>query len=144
LGGVEINVPYDMNYDDPTQDLHIHLSKGKHHLDGKQAEGFARFRMGYREDGSLFEIGDEGRKNNQINLIKEIIKQHGTLSNIDKIPKVLGILGKNVKHSIGLGDVLQSYIGLAKDVVTDKYKIEGVNLRSKQIRIDGSSYIDFE
>ena len=28
LGGVEVNIPLDMNYDDPYQNLHIHFNKG--------------------------------------------------------------------------------------------------------------------
>jgi len=44
LGGVEINVPFDMDYDDPYQNLHIHLKKGKQVLDGKKAEQFVRYR----------------------------------------------------------------------------------------------------
>ena len=28
VGGVEFDVPRDMNYDDPYQDLHIHLEEG--------------------------------------------------------------------------------------------------------------------
>ena len=28
IGGLYFDVPIDMNYDDPTQDLYIHLSKG--------------------------------------------------------------------------------------------------------------------
>ena len=28
IGGVDFNVPVDMNYEDPTQDLYIHFSKG--------------------------------------------------------------------------------------------------------------------
>ncbi len=47
LGGVPINIPADMDYDDPDQDLHIHLDAGQQTLDGKQAEMFVRFRSGY-------------------------------------------------------------------------------------------------
>jgi LCP family protein required for cell wall assembly len=36
-GGVRFDVPQDMNYDDPTQNLHIHLKKGPQDLDGKKA-----------------------------------------------------------------------------------------------------------
>ena len=32
VGGVTFDVPLDMSYDDPTQDLHIHISKGFQHL----------------------------------------------------------------------------------------------------------------
>lgn len=142
LGGVDIDVPYAMNYNDPTQDLSIHIPKGMRHLDGAAAEGFVRFRQGYREDGTYFEIGDPGRKKNQLNFMKALIKQKGTLGNIGKIPGMLDILGKNVQHSIGIGDILQTYMGLAKDIVSDKYEITTENLNSeKSTRIDGSSYM---
>ncbi len=47
VGGVEIDIPTDMDYDDPYQGLSIHLKKGKQRLDGKAAEGFVRYRSGY-------------------------------------------------------------------------------------------------
>ena len=37
LGGVYFDVPFDMNYDDPYQDLHIHQEKGYRLLDGEDA-----------------------------------------------------------------------------------------------------------
>lgn len=47
VGGVEFEVPMDMHYDDPTQDLYIHLNKGWQHLDGQKAMQLVRFRKGY-------------------------------------------------------------------------------------------------
>ena len=47
IGGVEVFVPADMDYDDPYQELSIHLKKGKQKLDGKEAVGFVRYRQGY-------------------------------------------------------------------------------------------------
>ena len=32
LEGVDVYIPEEMNYDDPYQDLHIHYTKGQHHL----------------------------------------------------------------------------------------------------------------
>lgn len=144
FGGIDINVPYNMHYDDPAQDLHIHLDKGPQHLDGSQAEGFVRFRQGLAEDGTELQIGDTGRKKNQINFLKEFIRQHGTLGNINKVPEMMKILGKNLQTSIGLGDMLKTYMGLAKDIIADKYEIESVNLDGKQIRINGSAYVEIE
>lgn len=145
LGGVDIYVPYVMNYDDPVQDLSIHIAKGMQHLDGDRAEGFVRFRQGYGEDGALFEIYDSGRKKNQLNFIKALIKQKGTIKNIGKIPGIIDLLGKNVQHSIGVGDVLQTYMGMAKDIISDEYEITSENLNSeKTTRIYGSSYLVFE
>lgn len=139
FGGVDIYVPYDMNYDDPTQDLHIHLKKGEQHLNGVQAEGFVRFRKGYDEEGNIVEYGDIERKKNQIAFIKAFIKQHGTIANIDKIPEVIKTL--NLKHSIGFGDVLFTYMGIARDVIANNYEIESMILTGKPKIIRGSSYI---
>ncbi len=44
VGGVYVDVPRDMNYDDNAGHLHIHLKKGPQWLDGRTAEEFARFR----------------------------------------------------------------------------------------------------
>lgn len=44
LGGVELDIPLDMNYDDPAQDLHIHFTKGTHKVDGQGAMEAARYR----------------------------------------------------------------------------------------------------
>lgn len=44
LGGVTIDVPKKMNYDDNWGNVHIHLEKGVQHLDGYNALMFARFR----------------------------------------------------------------------------------------------------
>ncbi len=144
FGGVEINVPYLMKYDDPVQELHIDLAKGMQRLDGAQAEQFVRYRQGYKEDGSYFEIGDPGRKKNQLNFLKAFINQHGTIAEIDKVPRLIDLLGKNVQHSIGVGDMLQVYIKLAKNVVSDKYQIETENLEGEQTKVNGSSYVLLE
>ncbi len=47
VGGVTVNVPTDIDYDDESQNLHIHLKAGKQLLDGAGAEQFVRFRSGY-------------------------------------------------------------------------------------------------
>ena len=47
LGGVELYVPIDMDYEDPYQNLSIHLKKGKQTLNGDQAISFVRYRKGY-------------------------------------------------------------------------------------------------
>jgi polyisoprenyl-teichoic acid--peptidoglycan teichoic acid transferase len=44
LGGVEVTVDRDMEYDDDWGDLHIHLKRGRQRLNGEQALGFVRFR----------------------------------------------------------------------------------------------------
>lgn len=47
IGGVEFEVPQDMHYNDPNQDLYIDLKKGLQVLDGDKAEQLVRFRKDY-------------------------------------------------------------------------------------------------
>ena len=54
VGGVDVNVPCDMTYCDPGQDLYIYIKSGINHLDGELAEQFLRFRSDYVQ-------GDIGR-----------------------------------------------------------------------------------
>lgn len=37
IGGVDFDVPIDMNYEDPYQDLYIHIPAGMQHLSGEEA-----------------------------------------------------------------------------------------------------------
>ncbi len=58
IGGVEFDVPIDMNYDDKTQNLHIHLNKGVQKIDGKKAEQLLRFRHNNNGTSYSYEYGD--------------------------------------------------------------------------------------
>jgi len=49
IGGVEIDLPRNLDYEDPAQGLSIHLKAGKQTLDGTQAEQFVRYRSGYAQ-----------------------------------------------------------------------------------------------
>ena len=68
LGGVEFDVPRNMNYDDPYQNLHIHLEKGVQVLNGEEAMGVIRYRHdNVRADGVMpgYADGDLGRTKTQ-------------------------------------------------------------------------------
>ncbi len=80
IGGVDFYVPLNMYYDDPTQDLHIHISKGQQHLNGEQAMQVIRFRK--NNDNTGYVTGDIGRIETQQAFMKEVIKQCLTASNI--------------------------------------------------------------
>lgn len=47
IGGIEFEVDKDLDYEDPYQNLKIHLKAGKQVLDGDKAEQLLRFRSGY-------------------------------------------------------------------------------------------------
>ena len=44
MGGIDIEVEKQMDYEDPSQLLYIHLKPGLQHLNGRDAEGYVRFR----------------------------------------------------------------------------------------------------
>jgi LCP family protein required for cell wall assembly len=50
VGGVQINVPKEMNYDDNAGELHIHLHPGEQKLNGYNAMCFVRFRHDRESD----------------------------------------------------------------------------------------------
>lgn len=108
LGGVEFDVPFDMNYDDPLQNLHIHLSKGKQILDGSRAEQLVRYRKGNR-NGEGYEDGDIGRSKMQQQFIKAFIEQKTKFSYLTKADDVFMLLRKNLKTNIQIAD-LAAYV----------------------------------
>jgi len=105
LGGVEIDVPFDMHYDDPVQNLHIHLNKGRQLLDGQKAEQFVRYRKG-NSYGEGYPNGDLGRIEAQQMLIKELIKQKFNLRYISKIDDIFAIVEEHTRTNIGLDDIM--------------------------------------
>lgn len=91
MGGVEFDVPFDMNYDDPTQDLHIHLKAGPQRLDGQSAIGVVRYRYGNAASQSYVN-GDLGRIEMQQAFLKSVASQMISLGNIPNLSKVIDIL----------------------------------------------------
>lgn len=88
FGGVEFYVPMNMDYEDPAQDLYIHLQEGMQTLDGEDAMGVVRFRKGY-------DMQDLQRVNVQRDFIMAALSQWKTPANALKAPKALSILEEN-------------------------------------------------
>ena len=115
IGGVEFDVPIDMKYDDPTQDLHIDLKAGLQKLDGDKAEQLLRWRHSNSKNGvmttypSEYGNDDFGRMRTQRDFIVSTMKQTLKPGNIFKIGQLLEIANKNVETNIELS--------LAKDYV---------------------------
>lgn len=121
IGGVEFDVPINMNYDDSSQNLAIHLKKGVQKLNGEQAEGLVRFRK--NNDGTTYplEYGDNdlGRMRTQRAFITELAKQTLQLKNITKIGNFVDIIKKNVTHNFNDWSVIKDYIAYAVDFDTE-------------------------
>lgn len=111
IGGVEFDVPIDMKYDDPTQDLHIDLKAGNQLINGEKSEQLLRFR--HNNDGTSYPASygdnDFGRMKTQRAFITETVKQTIKLENLFKSNKILMTVFRNIETNMEKED-LYKYI----------------------------------
>lgn len=124
IGGLEYDVPIDMNYDDSTQNLHIHLSAGYQKLTGAQVEQLVRFR--HNNNGSTYPyeygIEDHGRSKTQRNVVIELAKQSLKLKNITEISNIIDILKEYVDTNMDL-NAIKDYLPYATKMNMDNIKV---------------------
>lgn len=101
LGGVDVYIPEDMNYDDPYQDLHIHYTKGQKHLNGQQAMEVVRFR--HNNDGTGYT--DVGRAEMQRTVLIQLAKKVISLNSLTKVQDYLEIFRTYVKTDLSASDM---------------------------------------
>lgn len=101
LGGVDVYIPEDMNYDDPFQDLHIHYTKGQWHLNGQQAMEVIRFRD--NNDGTGYT--DVGRAEMQRTVLIQMAKKVISLNSIAKVNQYLDVFRTYVKTDLSTSDM---------------------------------------
>ena len=134
IGGIEFDVPIDMHYDDPAQDLHIHIDKGYQTLDGDKAEQFVRFRQ--NNDGSGYPRGDVERLDAQKGFIKETMNQL-FFKNTLKIPSLVSTFSKMIETNFSNGELV-SYMPSVFDVKQENISI--ITLAGEAKYIHGGSY----
>ena len=119
IGPIEYYVPTTMDYDDPTQDLHIQFEEGLQEIDGEEAEELLRFRK--NNDGTSFpsEYGDNdiGRMRNQREFISAVIDQTVTAGNITKLGQILDIAQRNLITNVDFNAV-KDYLPYAVEFST--------------------------
>ena len=99
VGGVDFDVPQDMNYEDASQNLYIHLQKGMQHLDGEQAMGLVRFRKGYASQ-------DIQRTQVQQQFLKALAKQCLSVSSLTKVKEFADIFAEYVTTNLTTGNMV--------------------------------------
>ena len=111
VGGITFNVPINMDYDDTSQDLHIHLKAGEQKLDGDKAEQLVRFR--HNNNGTSYpeEYGDNdtGRMRTQREFMIQVVKQTAKPENIFKLGEILDVAKECVITNIDF-NVAKDYI----------------------------------
>ncbi len=127
LGGVEIDVPMDMTYADPYQDLTIELEKGKQILDGEKAKQFVRYREGYVR-------GDLGRLDAQKLFVSAFFKKLSQKNDIVTAIQLVSSVLPETESDISLTECINI---IGKIGVPDANNIKFMTLPGGDVR--GSS-----
>lgn len=116
LGGVKLEIYADMDYDDPTQNLHIHLKKGMQNLNGDKAEQFVRFRDPNRwtkEIRKYYDGSDLKRIEAQQRFMSELVRQKLSIQYLPKLNSIISVLFDNIETNLTMNEVvkLSGYAG---------------------------------
>ena len=108
IGGVEFEVPYNMDYDDPAQDLHIHQMSGLRILNGDDAMQVIRWRKNNKDSpyGYHNGIGDTGRMELQQSFLMAVARECLKAENLINIPEYARIFQENVETDLTFGNLL--------------------------------------
>ena len=102
IGGVTFYVPHNMNYDDPTQNLHIHFSAGEQFIDGYDAIKIVRWRQ--NNDGTNY--GDIDRINTQQEFLKTVFKKCLSMDSlVNNLDEYIKIFQEYVKTDLSTGNM---------------------------------------
>jgi LCP family protein required for cell wall assembly len=113
MGGLNIDVETDMDYDDNYGDLHIHLKKGEQFLTGGGVMEYMRF----RHDAE----SDFGRMRRQQQVMREIVRELGQPQNWAKVPRLVTLVRADVKTSLNDAQ-LQALVELYRGVPGDNVR----------------------
>ena len=105
LNGVDVYIPINMSYDDPAQNLHIHYTKGQHHLNGQQAMEVVRFRHNNASEGGGG-YNDEGRSEMQRQVLVNLAEKVLSWNSLGKVKSFLNIFQTYVETNLTSSDML--------------------------------------
>jgi len=134
IGGITYDVPFDMKYDDNSQNLHINILKGKQTLNGENVVKLLRFRK--NNDGTIA-WGDIQRINLQQDFIEAAIPQILSPKIILKLPELIKLGLSLVKTDLQFDEII-GYVDEIKDFNTANLRMEMLPGEAKYI--DGVSY----
>ncbi|UTH00847.1 LCP family protein [Macrococcoides canis] len=121
LGGIEFDVPFDI--DEPTKNDHgrIKIKKGRRLLNGNEALALARSR---RVDTDL------GRGKRQMEMIIALAKKAKDSDSISKLDELVEIVGNNAKHNLTFNDI---------SAMAQYYSSNDVKFKQRQLK--GTDYM---
>lgn len=114
VGGIEIYVPYPMQYVDKTQNLKIDLAQGWQTLNGDQAEQFARFRKD--------QFGDIGRVQRQQTLLKALRQRISNPTVLPRLAQAVRVMQQYIDTNLSLEEML-ALVGFGLKLEPDDLKM---------------------
>ena len=150
MGGVYFDVPRDMNYDDPYQNLSIHQTKGYRLLSGDDAMQVLRYRHDNRKNGKMlgYADGDLGRIKTQQGLLKAMIEQLMSLKNITKVNEFIKVFNENVETDLSLQNMLwfakQAFLGNSSGAKLDTAQVNFVTMPNTNVSCWSRGYHSYQ
>ncbi len=142
VGGITLQIPCDIR----NAKGELILPEGTRKLSGKEALLYARTRKFYDADGNMLPSGgDFTRKEHQLAMMREIIPQLMQNAGVTKLPGIVQIVRKEVRHSFSIGDFYR-YYQLIQEVAAGTVSFETHSITGPEIRPtdDGCLYIEFK
>lgn len=99
VGGIDLYVENEMNYEDPEGELYIHINKGFQRMNGDTAQKYLR----YRND----ELGSIGRIHRQQLFLKAMYEKMLSPDTIAKLPQILEIVNSKVTTTAEVYDTAE-------------------------------------
>jgi LCP family protein required for cell wall assembly len=130
VGGVEFDVPQDMYYSDPTQDLYIDLKKGTQLLDGAHAIQLVRYRKGYA-------TADIRRTEVQQEFLQALALKCMETASLSQLKQYAEIFYEYVNTDLTIGNMV--YLGQML-MECDFSQMFSVTLPGEGVEINGGSY----
>mgnify|MGYP003300562716 CR=1 FL=1 len=135
IGGVYMDVPINMIYDDPFQDFHIYILKGPQTLNGDKAEEFVRFRQ--NNDGSGYPLGDLQRMQAQKNFVMAAVKQMISLESIKNLDELIKIAEENIETNLTLDEIYNYAMAV---LTSEDFNVEFIDTPGEAANLPGGSY----
>ncbi|WP_457627625.1 LCP family protein [Oceanithermus sp.] len=98
VGGVDVYLPAEMNYDDNAANLHIHIPAGRQHLDGQEAVGYMRFRGWVGDDLSRLDRIKE--------VVLQVMKRALSPANWPRVPGMVRDFWNDLETDLDVGQAL--------------------------------------
>ncbi len=128
VGGVWVDVPCDMKYSDPSQNLYIDLEKGVQLLDGEDAVCFVRYRSGYA-------MQDLGRQDALKIFMAALLRQMKESFSIKTVESVAEVVKESILTTVDTADIIYFCKSLLS---VDLSEVDMLTLPGESVLANGS------